>query len=247
MSPSARRPSPDAYSAASIPLQILIVNLHSNCRPRCVLAACFARGFCSLAASRTVVRSRWSTGSVRRDEGTFGGLDKRRGPRVALCGCLHIVFYGTTVVWRRPRAGTLRVKPLILLAGSGWQARIRVDSAGPDRSRPVKPARSLRSRALRLAALGALTGRPRPGCGHGSACAPSSAGLLSHEQDYSAASERLACSAVSIICMTKRCCAFGSRWMRSTCCRSLGAGPRFDGGDSWPIKSSTVTASVRAI
>jgi hypothetical protein len=28
--------------------------------------------------------------------------DKRRGPRVALSGCLHIGFLGTIVLWRGP-------------------------------------------------------------------------------------------------------------------------------------------------
>ncbi len=91
---------------------------------------------------------------------------------------------------------------------------------------------------------GALTARPRPGCGLGRRCRGRSSTRAALSIYSAASAVAFACKAVSIISITNLCRAFGRRWMRSICCRSLGAGPRLPGGDSSPIKSSTVTASV---
>jgi hypothetical protein len=54
--------------------------------------------------------------------GTFGGQDKRTAAKVALSGCLHIVFDGTNGLSDGAIVGSRWLKRLILLAWSGWQA-----------------------------------------------------------------------------------------------------------------------------
>jgi hypothetical protein len=54
--------------------------------------------------------------------GTFGGQDKRTAAKVALSGCLHIEKHGTSGLSDGAIVGCRALKPLILLAGSGWQA-----------------------------------------------------------------------------------------------------------------------------
>lgn len=62
---------------------------------------------------------------------------------------------------------------------------------------------------------------------------------------YSAA-VGMACKAWSSISMMNRWRDLGRRWMRSTCCKSRGDGPRRECCGSSPISSSTETARVRA-
>lgn len=48
--------------------------------------------------------------------------DKRIATNMAVSLCLHIEKHGTTDVCDGAIMGWLALKPLILLAGSGWQA-----------------------------------------------------------------------------------------------------------------------------
>jgi hypothetical protein len=98
------------------------VNPAVNRRAICILAAGFACEFYDPAARCSPVRRGWSREIVRGGDGTFGGQDKRTAAKLALSGCLHIVFDGTNALFDGAIVGWRARKVLILLGGSGWQA-----------------------------------------------------------------------------------------------------------------------------
>ena len=183
--------------------------------------------------------------------------DKRLGTRFEPSGCLHIVFYGAKGVCDGAVASFGRLKRLILLGWGGWQSWAGIV---PDRFEGIEaagvlpvPGRGARRGACAVKPRGsaplalrsgALTAHPRPGRGLGSARSAISSTKAALSIYSAASAVWLAWRAVSIICMTKRCCDRGRRWMRSTCCKSFGAGPRRAGCPSPPIRSSTPMASA---
>jgi hypothetical protein len=90
-----------------------------------------AAGFCARGAG---LRGRQEKMGEGEGSTKVGRQDKRTAAKVALSGCLHIEKHGTSGLSDGAIVGCRALKPLILLAGSGWQAGGNV---APDAFKPL--------------------------------------------------------------------------------------------------------------